>query len=214
MNNTLDTKHANLYLLILLISLSLTIKLTSNIIFFRQAYLSQFLFMQLSVASSALIYPLFYIINDIILSLTNKKFAIMTITLVTLFNGVFALYLSDTNLIPNNLPWKLFRNDIIGMIFTNILELLIFNYFITKIRNFFISALLSVSLVLASHNFIAYYFTLRQNPNWFNIYIDSLIVEVSATAMYLILVQFIIFTKKPINLLKSKREKNAILQNT
>lgn len=187
--------YQNLHLILLLIGLSITIKLTSNIIFFRQAYLSGLPVMGFTIASSAIIYPLFYIVNDLILSLTNKKFAIITVLSVTICNGIFAYYISSITLIPDYLPWKLFINDIVGMTVTNLFELLFFNYIINKINNFFLSAFLSVSFTLSLHNFMSYYFTLGHTKNWFAVYFHSLIIEISTTFAYLLITQLTILKR-------------------
>jgi hypothetical protein len=179
-------KNQRLYLIIILFMLMVMIKCVSNIIFFRQIVLSILPSIQLTIASSAIIYPLFYIINDLILAITNKKIAIIIMIFATICNGIFASYISYIDLIPDNLPWLLFRNDIIGTLITNILELLLFGYIVTKIKNFFLSAFVSTALTLSTHNFIAYYFTLHKNNNWFNTYIDSLIVEIFVTVTYLV----------------------------
>ncbi|HLX52449.1 MAG TPA: VUT family protein [Aquella sp.] len=183
-----------------------TVKLTCNPLFFRHVEFTVNLLSYqtpMKVVSSTFIYPLVYVISDLITAVSNRKTAITIIIFGIMCDGFFSYgiyYVSLTNL-PHLMTdtelknanfvnymgapiWKLYYSGVIGTAVTSIVEILIFNKLYQKMKNFFSSTILSVVVVLVVHNPIAA-LPIWNEPDYWQVVTNGLFVDISFMIIYI-----------------------------
>lgn len=229
--NTMNLTNRRFYIFIFLSMLFVSTKLACNPLFSRQMDLHLSLPLirldyTFKVTCSALIYPLIYILSDLIVLVTNKKTAII----VTLF-GIFIDGLSSALFtyiahkpLPMNMSetervtsqsfnaisihmWQLFNSGLIANIVVAIVEIIMFAFFLRKINNFFISVMVSIIVTLAIHYPLTDYRVLSHEPDALHILLHNFATNVAIMSIYAIFVTFGIYV---INVIKYKVYKRKI----
>lgn len=120
---------------------------------------------------SLLLYPIIYIINDLIIMLSSKKFAILAMLLGTLYNGIFAYisnYISNLplpqkvsysglqntytiNLMGKQL-WLFYTQSLILTFIAAICQIMIFSYLYNRFNSFFLAFITSNTICLTIYN--------------------------------------------------------------
>ncbi len=148
----------------------------------------------------------------------GRYIAIIVIITATLCDGIFSyvIYFASQTIIPNftandiedlhntlainhiavQLP-KLWHNGIIASLVTAIVEVIIFTTLLKKIKNFAVSTIFSVSIILITHNIILDHQMLKSfDDQWEKIF-TGLFLNMILVVIYALLVQiFISFYKK------------------
>lgn len=222
-----DTNDENkLYLLLTMAMLYVAFKLTCNTLFFRQTNIHLPLFnMELRVVCSAFVYPAIYVISDGIVALSSRKLAIATIIVGTICDGFFSW--ATSSITSLNLPsmsndqllnslainqigpqvWKLYYHGLIAAITAAIAEVIIFSIIFKKIKNFFVSTIISVVITLLAHNTITDYPMLRSDPNAWRIIFNGLSINIAIMALYAALVTILLYViKKRSQIIKKVKE--------
>lgn len=184
------------------------VKLTCNPLFFRHVEVTiptLSFSTTIKVVSSTFIYPLVYVLSDLITALTNRKMAIIIIIVGILCDGFFSFgvyYVSLIN-IPTSMTntelknadfvnylgypiWKLYYSGVLGSIITSITEIFLFNKLYRKMQNFFSSTIISVIVVLIIHNPIAA-FPIWSEPDYWQVVTNGLIIDISFMIIYVLI---------------------------
>lgn len=207
--------NINSHKLIMLAMLYVACKLTCNPLFFRQINIYYpILDIELKIVSSSLIFPIIYLLSDLIVLISNRKTAIFIIIIGILCDGFFSFsinyatslpipdtmsqtQLSYTNAINTlgNKIWKLFAHGLLATITANIVEILLFASIFNKIKSFFLSTVISVFIILIFHNIITDYPMLKSQDDVWSIIFSGLLVNMSIMAMYAAMLSTIICIK-------------------
>ncbi len=184
--------------------LYITLKLTCNPLFFRQIEIHfWFINYDLKVVSSALTYPLIYVISDLIVLISNRRSAIFIVLTGILCDGIFSFawhfistidipqVMTSTELIKTTAintigidVWRLFYHGLLASTITAIAELLIFSTLYTKIKSFFLSTVISVIITLTFHNIILDYQMLKNEPDAWFLIMHSLSINITIMTIY------------------------------
>ncbi len=201
--------------LIFFAMLYITLKLTCNPLFFRQIEIHfWFIDYDLKIVSSALTYPLIYVISDLIVLISNRRYAIFVIFTGIVCSGVFSFawhfistvnipkVMTSTELVKANAiniigidMWKLFCHGLLASTIASIAELLIFSALYTKIKNFFISTIISIIVTLTFHNTIIDYQMLKNEPDVWLLIIHSLSINITIMIIYALTVSIFLKIK-------------------
>lgn len=209
------TKSKEFYVILTLL-LYMTLKLACDPLFFRTIEITIFGHSFMSMASST-IFSSTYALSDMIAFMKGRYIAIMVIIAATLCDGIFSylIYFAGQMKIPNftahdvgdlnntlainhiaeQLP-KLWHNGIIASLVTAIIEVIIFTTLLKKIKNFAISTICSVSIVLITHNILLDHQMLKSfDDQWEKIF-TGFFLNMILVIIYALLVQaFISFYK-------------------
>jgi len=197
-------KDTPLLLLLFLSMLYITLKVICNPLFFRQVeFYLEFIDYHAKLTCSAFIYSLIYVLSDMIVVISNKRFAIFIIIFGVLCDGLFTgivhfvstidvpSVMSNTELIKtaavNTLGsdmWRFFSHGLFASVAAAIAELLIFAYLYKKINSFFVSTVTSVVITLVTHNVILDYPMLKHEPDFWLLIMHNLAVNISIMIMY------------------------------
>lgn len=186
----------------------ITIKLTCNPLFFRltdftlNIYIIHYV---VKVFSSTFIYPLVYVVSDIVTALSNRRIAICIIIVGIVCDGFFSysIYYASLLQLPHFMTaselknasyvnymghpiWKLYYSGVIGTIITSVVEVLIFNKLYKKMQNFFTSTILSIIVVIVVHNPIAA-LPIWNEPDYWRVVTNGLIVDISFLIAYVLI---------------------------
>lgn len=218
--NNVKQKNIHIVLLLALAMLYVTCKLTCNPLFFRQSLFTiPFTHHQIRIVSSAFVYPAIYVISDAIVAVSNRMITIFIIIIGVVCDGLFSgmtnlvttlqmphinslIQQANTNAV-NQLGsqfWQLYYHGVIAALTAAILEVLIFSFIFRKSRNFFISTIASVIIVLLAHNTIADYPLLKSDPNALTIIFNGIGMNVSVMAIYAALISVVLLIVKRLDL--------------
>lgn len=191
--------------LIFLGMLYVTINTISDFLFFRQVTISHYgSFATISPSAAAFSWPLTYIISDVVLVISKRKFALFIIGFGTFCDALFGLLLQwipDTNSsvlgrgIVHSLNllgpyvWLLVYTGIISTVLTAILEIIIFSAVYKKLDKFVTSAIVSITVTLLIRTFIGDYFTIKNEPNVIKILISNLVINIIVLICYMLLLK-------------------------
>lgn len=196
--------NSNSHVVIVLAMIYVSCKLTCNPLFFRNINFSYpFFNFQLKIVGSALAFPLIYIISDLIVIASNRMTTIVIILAGIICDGLFSFSVSYVAALPlppamssaqitntgainvvGNQIWNLYLHGILATIAANVAEVLIFTSLFKKIKNFFVSTILSVFIILIFHNTITDYPMLKNQPDAWNTIFNGLFINMSILAMY------------------------------
>lgn len=200
---------ATQFMIILMVAmLYVACKLVCNPLFFRQIELSIiFLAHPLKLTGSALIYPLIYILSDLIVALTNKKTAVIIALFGIFCDGIFSFttsYISASAIPPVMSPtelanatavnifginmWAFYYHGVIAAIVAAIAEILIFATLFKRMKNFLVSTLTSVIVTLVVHNLINDYQMLKHEPDVWSLIINNWLVNITVIFVYTLIV--------------------------
>ena len=197
-------KDIPILLLLFLSMLYITLKVVCNPLFFRQVeFYLEFIKYPIKLTCSAFVYSLIYVVIDMIVVISNKKYAIFIILFGTICDGLFSgvhyfvstidvpIIMSNTELIKtatiNTLGsnmWSLFSHGLIASMVAAIAELLIFAYLYKKVNSFFISTVTSVIVTLVTHNVITDYPMLKHEPDFWLLIMHNLVINISIMIIY------------------------------
>lgn len=216
-------KDSKVYLLLVMAMLYVTFKLTCNTLFFRQTIVHiSIINMEMRIVCSAFVYPAIYVISDGIVALSSRKLAIITIIVGVLCDGFFSW---STNAVTKlDLPsmshdqllnslainqvgphvWKLYYHGVIAAITAAIAEVIIFSLIFRKLKNFFISTIVSVIITLLVHNTITDYPMLRSDPDAWKIIFNGISMNITIMTLYAAIVSIFLYLMK--KFYSSKRE--------
>lgn len=202
----MKNKEKPLLIIVILAMAYITIKLTCNPLFFKHVDFKVnliFTSFVIKVVSSTFIYPLVYVISDLITVMTNRKTAILIILAGILLDGFYsgAVFISasfDTPAMMSSSElenarvinylgsptWMLYYGGVFGTIITAIAEILIFNKLYNKLKNFYIAAIASVVVVLVIHNPIAA-LPIWDEPDYWDVVSNGLIVDITFMIVYI-----------------------------
>lgn len=208
-------KDNKTYLLLSMSMLYVAFKLTCNTLFFRQTMIHiPIINMDLRVVCSAFVYPAIYVISDGIVALSSRKLAIVTIIVGTTCDGLFSwatnsvTTLSLPNMSHDQLlnslainqigpqVWKLYYHGLVAAITAAIAEVIIFSFIFQKIKNFFISTIISVVITLLAHNTITDYPMLRSDPDAWRVIFNGLSINITIMALYAAVVSIFLYLLK------------------
>lgn len=222
--NNIDNKSYKFGLLIFLSMLYITFKITCNPMFFRQAELSiPSINYYFKITSAAFLFPSIYVLSDSIIALTNRKVGFFIIIFGIICDGLFsygANYFANldmptiiskteldntmsVNLIGSKI-WPLYYHGILATIIASLVEAIVFSFIYNKLFNFFTSTIISISIILVIHNLITDYFTLKHEPDVWQIIINNWVVNITILFTYGIIILGII---KSIKIWKHKSNK-------
>jgi len=168
-NDTMETKKV--YILLILSLAYLTLSLACDPLAFR---LIDFIGYPLS--ASALVYSSLFTLLDLIARITSRNMAIVMLILFHFFDLLFTYILYTANLIPppkdytllaayntilTPLP-RLFWSGIAGGLIAGIVEVSLYAFLQTKIKNFFIASVSATVIILMAHNIPADYFAFHK----------------------------------------------------
>lgn len=218
-NKQLNLKNELPLLLLLFFSmLYVTLKVICNPLFFRQIeFTLTFINYSVNLTGAAFVYSFIYIISDIIVLLSNRRYAIFIILFGIVCDGLFSyiMYFTSTistppflsnmilmntlavNTIGANM-WSLFYHGLLAASIAAVAELLIFSILYKKIHSFFVSTVTSVIVTLISHNLFNDYFMLKDNPEHWGLIIHNLTVNIIIMVIYATIISTILFIKAKI----------------
>lgn len=177
----LSEVNIHAYIVLFAAMLYVTCKLVCNSLFFRQVDISILFFPNpIKLTCSAFLYPIIYILSDLIIALSNKRFAIILALFGIFCDGFFSFcvshisylaissVMSATELINTNAVdlvgrpmWQLYYQGLIAATFAAIFEILMFSILFKKYKNFIVSTVISVIITLIIHNLINDYHMLK-----------------------------------------------------
>ena len=212
--NSLKRIATNIYIdkIVILSVLYVACKLTCNPLFFRLVNIHiPFLNFEFNVLNTILLFPILYLLINLIIIASNKNMAIFIFIAGIICEGFFSFSVTyATSLpIPNLMTkiqslntnainiygskiWYQFKQELFAEIFINIFQIIIFSILIKKIRSFFISTMISVFITLVFYNiFINYYILATQNYN-LNIAFRGISITMSILALYIGILSMII----------------------
>jgi len=185
-------------ILMLLCMFYITCCVVCNPLFFRYLELPI-----LKISSAAFIYPLVYVLIDTISAMTNRGTAIFVIIVGRICDGVFSYLLfffanqqipldmssaaiQNTNAVNvlGNLVWPLWYHGVIASTVTAIVELMLFMFIFKKLKNFFLSTIISITVTLVTHNLINDYGVLKNDPHVWHVIVGNLSVNLSIMVLY------------------------------
>lgn len=220
MNNLFDKvkatiKNNNSHIIIAFAMIYVSCKLTCNPLFFRQINLTYpFLNLELKVVSSSLVFPLIYILSDLIVIVSNRMTAVFIIIVGIICDGIFSFSISYVATLPlPSMPpsqalntdainivggqiWKLYVHGVLATIIANIAEVLLFARLFSKIKSFFLSTTLSVLIILVFHNIITDYPMLKNQIDAWNTIFNGLLLNMSILTLYAAIFSIFIWLHK------------------
>lgn len=183
-------------------------KLLANFWFYQSIYFD-IIGYQLQITGSVFIAPLALVIIDYISQNYGIYLSKIVIVGGIICDGIFSLSLSaishlsihahytldeTTNIalmqeIGSRLS-SLFLHGVFAVAITSIIELLLFNKLLKKLKNFSFSSFLAILIVKSIHTVIVVSWTLHGQPNIKNIIIGNLLVNTMVTIIYILLIKY------------------------
>lgn len=199
--------NREILVIILISSISLSLSLTSNLLYFS-GHIIKFDTFSLVFTSAALTYPITFALSDFFAYLTNRKTGIMVGIIFIIADGIFCsalqlnyliaqnnFYSLDSNfeilsnamLLISSPIFKLWYFGILASIVTVTIEVLIFSRVMKKINNYILSVVLSTAVTLALHNSILDYNMLKSYDGFWHLIIGNYIVNMLTVSLYAII---------------------------
>ncbi|TNF65469.1 MAG: hypothetical protein EP298_12160 [Gammaproteobacteria bacterium] len=194
-----------------------TCKITTDPLFFR-THMFHFFDYSMLISFSAFIFPLVYVLSDLIVFLKGRLIAIYVVLIGTFCDGFFSYsvyassffsqptfpaeqvqqasrsYAVDT--LSSGFP-PLWYHGLIASIITAIVEVIIFSFFLKKLKRFSSATIISISITLISHNLFLDYPMVKAGYMTWSRVINNLIFEISIIIVYAIIIDiFILFTTR------------------
>lgn len=188
--------------------LYVTCKLVCNPLFFRQVDISFFFSAApLKLNSSAFVYPGIYVLSDLIVVLSNRRFGILIAIFGIICDGIFSFAVSHISGLPlpstmsktellsttsvNTLGlqmWPLYYQGLIAATIAAIAEILIFSTIFKRLDNFVIATVTSVMITLVFHNVINDYQMLKHEPDVWRLIINNWMVNITILFIYAVII--------------------------
>ena len=191
-------------LLCLLVMFYITSNIICDPLFFREIY---FTISNRSVvfSSSALVYPLIYILCDIIYFYSSRRMVIIVILFGIIFDGLFSisLYFVSLQKIPHGLTlhevnlnnsinilggnvFRLWYQGLLASIIAAFSEIFLFKFIFTRSKSFFLSTFFSVILTILMHNLINDYNMYKTESNVWTLILANYLVNVVIILFYVL----------------------------
>jgi hypothetical protein len=188
--------------------LYVTCKLVCNPLFFRQVDISFFFSASpLKLNSSAFVYPGIYVLSDLIVVLSSRRFGILIAIFGIICDGIFSFTVSHISGLPlpsmmsktellsttsvNTLGlqmWPLYYQGLIAATIAAIAEILIFSTIFKRLDNFVIATVASVVITLVFHNVINDYQMLKHEPDVWRLIINNWMVNITILFVYAVII--------------------------
>lgn len=196
---------------VVLVMLYISLRITCNILFFRPIdFHIPIMGYQIKVISSVFLYPLLYVICDLLSVISSKKLIIVIILTGTFCDGLYSFltyiistcslphltkpnelnFINAANLIAPRM-WVLYYKSVLASIITTFAEVILFTFILKKIRNINFSIIISVATVIIVHNLILNYPMLKRYGNASNMIISGATIEIIFLIFYTYVVSFI-----------------------
>ncbi|MCC2625258.1 MAG: hypothetical protein K0R14_1131 [Burkholderiales bacterium] len=188
--------------------LYVTCKLVCNPLFFRQVDI-HFFFSNtpLKLNSAAFVYPGIYVLSDLIVVLSSRRFGILIAFFGIICDGIFSFTVSHISGLPlpstmsktellsttsvNTLGlqmWPLYYQGVIAATIAAIAEILIFSTIFKRLDNFVIATVTSVVITLVFHNLINDYQMLKNEPDVWRLIINNWMVNITILFVYAVII--------------------------
>lgn len=203
----LDAKSQNT--LVALVMLYVTVKITCNILFFNRINLS-FFSHNLKITEAAFLYPLVFVLLTWIASICTRKQSFYIVILGGIMDGLFSNLVFTAHLIaiPKHLSvteayftstihnisgeiLKLYYNGVFASACSYITEVFLFIFILDKIKTYWISSFLSISILLAVHGIICDYPMFKVYPNTWNLIISNYSINLIILLIYVFIASYI-----------------------
>lgn len=193
-----------------------TAKLICNPMFFRVTDIDVFGYV-FRFSAAALVYPLIYILSDLMVYFESKTKAIIVVIVGVLCDGFFSYAMFMSHLLPQSygitgnellhsravdvisplLP-QLWYHGIIATLIAGVAEILLFSYLFKRVKLFGVSTIISVAIVIAIHNVILDYAILKDYPDVIWRITSNYLLNIFVVIIYTLLISLVIIfrTKK------------------
>lgn len=206
-----DNESINMFTIIILVMLYISSRITCNILFYRPIeFHIPFIGYQIKVISSVFLYPLLYVLCDILSVLLDKKLIATVVLMGTFCDGLYSFltflmsnlpvphitkpgelnFINATNLISSKM-WVLYYKSVFASIITTFAEVVLFTFILKKIKNINFSIILSVTTVIVVHNLILNYPMLKHYGDAAHMIICGATIEILFLIFYTYIVSFI-----------------------
>jgi uncharacterized PurR-regulated membrane protein YhhQ (DUF165 family) len=166
-------------------------------------------------SAAALIYPLIYILSDVLVYLENRNKAIIVVIIGIICDGLFSYALSLSHMLPHAqamapnealhsnaidiiapLMPALWYHGILATLIAGIAEILLFSFLLKRIKNFGLSTVISVATTIAIHNATLDYQILKEYPDVMWRIISNYSLNMTVVIIYTIIISIILSVRK------------------
>jgi uncharacterized PurR-regulated membrane protein YhhQ (DUF165 family) len=214
MSDTKLNNRKNVGLLFLAVAmLYVTAKVVCNPMFFRVSDM-EILGVHMRFSTAAFIYPLIFILSDVMAYVENRGKAIFVVFIGVACDAFFSYALYSASLFPmahgmaptevihsnaidviGHLMPSLWYHGVIASLIAGTAEILIFSWLLKKIKNFALTTIISVAITLAVHNTIMDYQILKEYPDAIWRILSNYTLNMTVVIVYTLIIATILFIR-------------------